>query len=131
MKYCSRCGAELVDEAVVCTKCGCAVGQIVVKTSEIGKKFVIGLVELILGIVGMVYSILAITVYSDEVYWWGDLSNFGKLTLAIFMISKVVVTDGWSRLATKKIHTICAFVIPWFIFLYVIMAYMIIPSTRW
>ena len=25
MKYCSQCGAQLVDEAVVCPKCGCAV----------------------------------------------------------------------------------------------------------
>ena len=25
MKYCSRCGAEIYDEAVICTKCGCAV----------------------------------------------------------------------------------------------------------
>ena len=25
MKYCTKCGAELVDEAVVCTKCGCIV----------------------------------------------------------------------------------------------------------
>ena len=24
MKYCSKCGVELVDEAVVCVKCGCA-----------------------------------------------------------------------------------------------------------
>ena len=24
MKYCSRCGKELVDEAVICTACGCA-----------------------------------------------------------------------------------------------------------
>ena len=24
MKYCVKCGAELVDEAVICTKCGCA-----------------------------------------------------------------------------------------------------------
>ena len=23
MKYCVRCGAELIDEAVVCVKCGC------------------------------------------------------------------------------------------------------------
>ena len=23
MKYCSHCGAELLDEAVLCTKCGC------------------------------------------------------------------------------------------------------------
>ena len=23
MKYCTHCGAEIVDEAVICTKCGC------------------------------------------------------------------------------------------------------------
>lgn len=25
MKYCSNCGAEIADQAVVCPKCGCAV----------------------------------------------------------------------------------------------------------
>ena len=25
MKYCAKCGNELLDEAVVCPKCGCAV----------------------------------------------------------------------------------------------------------
>ena len=24
MKYCAKCGAQMVDEAVVCTNCGCA-----------------------------------------------------------------------------------------------------------
>ncbi len=24
MKYCSKCGAEMMDEAVICIKCGCA-----------------------------------------------------------------------------------------------------------
>ena len=27
MKYCSKCGAELFDDAVVCVKCGCPVGE--------------------------------------------------------------------------------------------------------
>ena len=26
MKFCSKCGKEIVDEAVVCPNCGCAVG---------------------------------------------------------------------------------------------------------
>ena len=26
MKYCSHCGAELLDEAVICPKCGCSCG---------------------------------------------------------------------------------------------------------
>ena len=25
MKYCSKCGAEIFDDAVICVKCGCAV----------------------------------------------------------------------------------------------------------
>lgn len=25
MKYCTKCGNELVDEAVICSKCGCAI----------------------------------------------------------------------------------------------------------
>lgn len=27
MKYCSNCGAELADAAVICPKCGCAVNS--------------------------------------------------------------------------------------------------------
>lgn len=27
MKYCSKCGNEMLDEAVVCVKCGCSVNQ--------------------------------------------------------------------------------------------------------
>ena len=28
MKYCSKCGNELLDEAVLCPKCGCMVNEI-------------------------------------------------------------------------------------------------------
>ena len=27
MKFCQKCGKELVDEAVICTHCGCSVGS--------------------------------------------------------------------------------------------------------
>lgn len=27
MKYCSKCGKELIDEAVVCVHCGCSTGK--------------------------------------------------------------------------------------------------------
>ena len=27
MKYCSHCGAQLLDEAVICPKCGCTVSE--------------------------------------------------------------------------------------------------------
>lgn len=28
MKYCSKCGNELFDEAVICPKCGCATDDV-------------------------------------------------------------------------------------------------------
>lgn len=60
MKYCSKCGAELDDDAVVCTKCGCqaqaeinkqepkALGILAIIFGALG-----GLLGLILGIVGI------------------------------------------------------------------------------
>lgn len=63
MKYCSHCGAEHCDEAVVCTKCGCplvapAAGQVVqpkkVRTRE--EKF--ALTSMILGIIAVSAVIL-------------------------------------------------------------------------
>ena len=40
MKYCTHCGAEMLDEAVLCVKCGCAVDDkyVVVKQKKEEKK---------------------------------------------------------------------------------------------
>ena len=35
MKYCSKCGTQLVDEAIVCTGCGCAVGSAPIPASTV------------------------------------------------------------------------------------------------
>jgi uncharacterized membrane protein YvbJ len=95
MKYCSRCGTELVDEAVVCTKCGCAVGtagQIVAGVSGIGQEFIIGLVGLILGVVGLIYSWVTMTsdVSSKTYEYISPLSGHEIMVIAIFIISTVV-----------------------------------------
>ena len=34
MKYCSHCGNQLADEAVICPQCGCAAGGAVQNKSE-------------------------------------------------------------------------------------------------
>lgn len=34
MKYCSKCGKELLDEAVICIGCGCAIENITTKPTE-------------------------------------------------------------------------------------------------
>lgn len=34
MKFCTKCGTQLVDEAVVCTGCGCAVATLPCRSTE-------------------------------------------------------------------------------------------------
>ncbi len=62
MKYCSKCGAELNDEAVICTKCGCSVdnsdqpkqqGASGLAIAALVFSILGGLVGLILDIVGL------------------------------------------------------------------------------
>ena len=52
MKYCSHCGKELVDEAVVCTACGCSVASKSTTTDD--KNILILLIKIfmILGCIG-------------------------------------------------------------------------------
>jgi len=35
MKYCEKCGKEIMDEAVICPGCGCAVGKSVNSTNTV------------------------------------------------------------------------------------------------
>jgi len=113
MKYCSRCGAELVDEAVFCTKCGCAVGtsgQIVTGVSGISQKFLAGLVTLVLGVVGLIYSL--VTISSDTTgngirhySYTSPYTNHEIMTIAILIISIVVVIVGLVILIGGKIKS--------------------------
>jgi hypothetical protein len=105
MKYCSRCGAELVDEAVVCTKCGCAVGapgQIVTGVSGISQKFLAGLVTLVLGVVGLIGSIIyLVAMPSGGSGWKGSVfrpehfySGVDIMMIAILVISIIAAIVG-------------------------------------
>ena len=48
MKYCRHCGAELVDEAVVCPKCGVAAGDGATGLNGERKQNMLGIVGFIL-----------------------------------------------------------------------------------
>ena len=54
MKYCTKCGSEIADEAVVCPKCGCAVDN--VKTARSGMS-VLQIITIILRVVSVVASL--------------------------------------------------------------------------
>ena len=56
MKFCSKCGKELLDEAVVCTECGCAVNEELQKESEdIGATIGFCILAALLPIFGLIY----------------------------------------------------------------------------
>ena len=64
MKYCAHCGAELYDEAAICTKCGCAVdgvrGQYNSSSSSWNGLAIAGFVlSFVSTIIGLVLSIIA------------------------------------------------------------------------
>ena len=60
MKYCTKCGKELMDEAVICPSCGCAVESIenipFMKTSKQTN-------QKLFSMIGFITSILAIIFY--------------------------------------------------------------------
>lgn len=60
MKYCQKCGKEIVDEAVVCTGCGCSVEVNVKKNADGGEDglAVAAKVFLILGCVTQAWLLL-------------------------------------------------------------------------
>lgn len=82
MKYCTHCGAEHCDEAVICTKCGCKLDNVEVVSGIVEQKharikednfaiagMVLGIVSLILfacpmlgiicAVLGLIFSCLA------------------------------------------------------------------------
>lgn len=72
MKYCSKCGKELMDEAVICVGCGCAVetdnkanaksadySKLMAFTSEANGIFVFGILSLALSLgIGLIFQII-------------------------------------------------------------------------
>lgn len=53
MKFCSKCGKEIMDDAVICMNCGCAVDETLNTISEYQAPKKVS-VSLILGIIGIV-----------------------------------------------------------------------------
>ena len=54
MKYCKHCGAELCDEAVICTSCGCAVEAIAVQNTQSDTSATLKMIAKIFMIIGCV-----------------------------------------------------------------------------
>lgn len=66
MAFCQKCGNEVMDEAVVCTKCGCATGLKAkrVKTQSLTEHNIVSLFFAILAVLGLIIYVLVIN-YPD------------------------------------------------------------------
>ena len=98
MKYCTHCGAELFDEAVMCPKCLSAVGENKIETAPHEKWSGLAIAGFIVsffnGIAGLIMSIIGLKrVRSEGV-------NGKKLALAGIVISAI-------RLAFITVDLIC------------------------
>lgn len=63
MKYCEKCGNQLLDEAVMCPKCGCAVAgkQPTKERNEKAKNQAKGAIFIIAGIAIIVIFVLLVS----------------------------------------------------------------------
>ena len=41
MKFCSKCGKEIMDEAVICPNCGCATGNYAPKANDCSDDYIV------------------------------------------------------------------------------------------
>ena len=97
MKYCSKCGTQLIDEAYVCTHCGCLVEHEALLTSKKTKNakendakkcsswvpFVLGIMSLI----GMIFLIVLTFVDFNDY-------SMGQINQSYFYLNRLVTYFG-------------------------------------
>lgn len=57
MKYCTQCGAEILDEAVICVKCGCATESTTAKQTS-GEIKTIAKIFMLIGCISSAFCFL-------------------------------------------------------------------------
>lgn len=83
MKYCSKCGKQLLDEAVVCVGCGCLVGEIPKSRNSSDDEISIGLC-----ILSFFFPIFGI------IYWPVKHSQTPKKAMACGIVAIVSIVMG-------------------------------------
>lgn len=79
MKYCSNCGAEIDEKAVICVKCGVPVsGSNVSQPQNTTQKSGHGgaTASLVLGIIGLVFAIISLLISLGVVYSTSYVSSY-------------------------------------------------------
>lgn len=111
MKYCEKCGAELLDEAIVCPKCGCRVKSTTAERPVIQLKTNRSLLKLILlSIITLgIYGIVVMSAVSTDINTIASKYD-GKKTmhycLVLFIFSWLtlgIVPLVWSHKLSARI----------------------------
>ncbi len=109
MKFCTHCGNELAEEAVVCPKCGCAVDSSFNKpaTSNNGSYSTLSIVGFVLSffapLIGLIVSIMAFNAAKNE----NDEKSKG------FAKAGIIISSVWMGL-------VAFIVVFWFIVVFAI-----------
>ena len=94
MKFCQKCGNQLLDEAVICPKCGCAVSSDAIniqkQMEETGGLATTALVfAILMPIVGLILGIAGVIRYSTSTY---KSKCIGAIVASIiFMVTGVLL----------------------------------------
>ena len=97
MKYCTHCGKEVLDEAVVCPSCGCKVGSTTTSNKmveEEDKKILTLLVKIfmIIGCIATGWSLIPLLwTVPLTVHVWRKLSNKEPIGIAVKICSLLFV----------------------------------------
>lgn len=94
MKYCTNCGNELKDEAVICPKCGTQVGEIKKAENEDSKApKVLGILSVVFGalggIAGLVLGIIGLCIDKKKKY--RVLNIVGICLFALWVVIAAII----------------------------------------
>ena len=93
MKFCTKCGNELMDEAVICTKCGCSTTPLPTPNenkknclSSIAKVFmIISTVFLGLYLIPLAWCLPMTIIYSNKIKKGKTVSTSFKICCLLFV----------------------------------------------
>lgn len=92
MKYCNHCGTQLVDEAIVCTNCGCAVETRSAQTETSTLKTVAKIFMLIGCVLSaFLYLVPLCWTIPMTVYYWKAVKNNTPVSTAFKICSLIFV----------------------------------------
>ncbi len=94
--YCQNCGKKIDEKAVICIGCGCAI-----KRKEKGK----GIASMVLGILAVIYSLLALLVVLDKevaLYSYYDISETIGTIIGTVLIQSVLAIISVSLAVSER-----------------------------